>query len=314
MTENYSKYLLCPKCGADVRVLETVLVCVGCQSKYEIEDGIVKMLTELSDDRELSIEKWDEGYQDSLGMGSFAKDFLSYKERFFDDVYKNVASERTIDKHIVYLEIGCGPFFFGNLIADRVSMIIGVDFSLTALKVAKTFLDERGVTNYLLIQSDILNIPIKDESVDLIYGGGVIEHFQDTQQCVNELFRVLKDGGVSLNTVPYLNVASLTYRQLWGNIPNVPVLKQIAEFVHIRLLKKKHMIFGYEMSFLGSTLKAIHRRAGFSRCSIGQFDIDLSFEFAPKLLKPILVFLAKNSRLFWPMIKVVGIKDKRLSR
>lgn len=313
MTSNYSKYIRCPKCGSDVDIFDAAVVCAACRSKYEIEDGIVKMLAELSDDRELSIEKWDEGYQESLEMGDFAKDFSSYKERFFDDVYKNVASEKTIDKDVVYLEIGCGPFFFGNLIADRVSMIIGIDFSLTALKVAKTLLDERGITNYLLIQSDILNIPIKDESVDLIYGGGVIEHFEDTQKCINELFRVLRAGGVTINTVPYLNIASLTYRQLWGNIPNIPILKQIAEFVHIRLLKKKHMIFGYEMSFLGSTLKNIHRKAGFSKCTIGQFDIDLSFEFAPRFLKPTLVSLAKNSRLFWPMIKVVGIKGKNLS-
>lgn len=314
MIDNYSRYLRCPECGSDVGAVGAFVVCGSCSREYAIENGIVKMLAGLSEDREISIEKWDEGYQVSLEKGSFSQELSSYKERFFNDVYKNVAAEKAIDKHVVYLEIGCGPFLLGNLIADKVSMIIGIDFSLAALKVAKALLDQNGIKNYLLIQSDILNIPMKSESVDLIYGGGVIEHFEDTQKCVNELFRVLKNGGVGLNTVPYLNVASLTYRQLWGNIPNVPILKQIAEFIHIRLLKKRHMIFGYELSFLGSTLKSVHKKAGFSQCRVGQFDIDLSFDFAPNFIKPILVFLARNSRLFWPMIKVVGVKGDETSR
>lgn len=314
MTDVYSNYIRCPKCISDVGFSGEFVSCLSCGARYGVEEGIVKMLSDLSEDRKISIEKWDKGYQESLRDGLFEREFLSYKDRFFDDVYKNVSSEKTIDKSMTYLEIGCGPFLFGNLIADKVSMIIGIDFSLAALKVAKSLLDERGITNYLLIQSDILNIPLKNESVDLIYGGGVIEHFEDTQKCVNELFRILRDGGICLNTVPYLNIASLTYRQLWGNIPNVPVLKQIAEFVHIRLLKKRHMIFGYEMSFLGSTLKNIHRKAGFSRSIIGQFDIDLTFEFVPKFLKPAFVFLAKNSRLFWPMVKVVGVKGRSVVR
>ena len=94
--------------------------------------------------------------------------------------------------------------------------------------------------------------------------------------------RVLKKEGVSFNTAPYLNIGSLTYRQIWGNIPNFPILKQLAEFIHIKLLKGQHMIFGYEFSFLGSTLKKFHKKAGFEKIYVDKFKVKLAFDFVPK--------------------------------
>lgn len=309
MRSEYLNYLCCPQCRAGLQESEGLVLCSVCKKKYVIEDGIFKIPVAVNDNIEISIEKWDQSYQKTFAVGDHGRELEEYREKYFQDVYRNIVAEKDLGKSTVYLEIGCGPFLFGNLIAHEVALIIGVDFSLTALKVAKQLLEERHITNYVLIQSDILRMPMRDGSVDLIYGGGVIEHFKDTQTCINELFRILKNGGVCVNSVPYLNMASLTYRQLWGNIPNLSGLKQIAEFIHIKMLRKKHMIFGYEMSFLGSTLRKIHKRAGFGRVKIEKFDIHLTFDFLPKLFRPFFIYLAKNSRLFWPMIKVVGTKD-----
>ena len=151
-------------------------------------------------------------------------------------------------------------------------------------------------------------MPIKNNTVDLVYGGGVIEHFKDTGSCIDELYRVLKRSGVSFNTVPYLNIGSLTYRQVWGNIPNVPVLREVAEFIHIKLLGAKHMIFGYEMSFTKRTLFSIHKQSGFKKISVDKFQTTLSFEFIPKFFRPFFIYLADTSPLFWPMVKVIGTK------
>lgn len=169
-------------------------------------------------------------------------------------------------------------------------------------------LKNKGIKNYMLIQGDIRFLPIKNNCIDVIYGGGVIEHFSDTQSCVGELYRVLKKGGVSINTVPYLNLGSLTYRQLWGNIPNVPLLKQIAEFIHINILRGSHMVFGYEMSFTKSFLLSIHKKVGFRKTTLDHFDVRSSFDFIPKNIRPICNYLAKHVEMFWPMLKVVGIK------
>ena len=49
------------------------------------------------------------------------------------------------------------------------------------------------------------------------------------------------------------------------------------------------MIFGYEMSFLGPTLKRIHKKAGFKKVKVGKFNVKLTFDFVPfKFLKNIM--------------------------
>lgn len=135
----------------------------------------------------------------------------------------------------------------------------------------------------------------------------MIEHFKYTRACLEELYRVLQKGGVSFNTVPCLGLGTL-YRQVCGNIPDFPVLKQLAELIHIRLLGGKHMRFGYELSFSGRTMKALHYGAGFADTRVDKFDVELKFEYVPRFLARPFTWLANNYRLFWPMVKVVGTK------
>jgi ubiquinone/menaquinone biosynthesis C-methylase UbiE len=220
-----------------------------------------------------------------------------------------ISEYKKIGRKTVYLEIVCGPIVFGQQISEQCKLVIGIDLSLSALKIAKKLLKENGADNYILIQADILNMPISDDTIDLVYGAGVLEHFKNSQKCVDELFRVLNEGGVAFNSVPYLNIGSLTYRQIWGNIPNFPILKQIAEFFHIKLFKGKYMIFGYELSFLGSILYKMHRNSGFKKIYTDQFKVKLQFDYIRFLpFRKMLVRIAESNRLFWPMIKVVAQK------
>ncbi len=300
-------YICCPLCKGDLRLRGSVLTCSQCAKSYRKKDGIYLLLPDQSAELELTIEKWDRIYQLQLKNKTYLREQQSYLNLYAEDTKRQLCEVKTFTRS-VYLEIGCGPFFLGQEIADQTKVIIGIDICPGALQIAKTMLEKRGIRNAILIQGDILALPLKRDSVDLIYGGGVIEHFPDTQQCVNELHRVLRPKGVSFNTVPYLNLGSLTYRQVWGNIPNLPVLRQIAEFVHINLLGAKHMIFGFEMSFTKGMLRRIHERAGFKKVAISRFDVALVFEFVPVILRRPLRYLAKNSALFWPMVKVIATK------
>jgi len=136
----------------------------------------------------------------------------------------------------------------------------------------------------------------------------VIEHFRDTDAVVAEMYRVLKKGGICFNTVPQLNLGSLTYRQVWGNIPNFPILKQIAEFVHIKLLQKRYMRFGYELSFGKRALKRIFQKHGFERVEIKKFRCYLSFRYLKFSWLKALAQKLSRLELFNPMVFVVAKK------
>lgn len=307
----YISLLCCPICKGVFSHSKTTkkeeLICQSCERHYLIKEGILYLNPPLDKDLAASIQKWDEFYKQFLKSKQYVHEYQQYQRLYFQDTYDQLNVAHTL-KQAIYLEIGCGRFYFGQDIASQTKLIIGVDLSKYSLMIAKKMLDQKGITNYILIFGDILRLPIKSNAIDVIYGGGVIEHFKDTQQAVDELYRVLKPGGVSFNSVPMLNLGSLSYRQIWGNIPNFPVLKQLAELIHIRLMRGKHMIFGYEFSFLPSTQRKIHQNAGFKQITIGQFRVTLTFDFLPEKLRKPFISLAMNSPLFWPMIKIVAKK------
>ena len=301
-------YLCCVDCKNVLKVNNGHLICVKCGRKYKVNGRTVKMMPNLSPEMKRMIKTWDELYASELKSKEYIENYAVFVNRYFDKIYRQLAEVRKKSKDVVYLEIGSGYFFIGQNMAKDCNLVIGVEICPSAIKIAKRMLEARKITNYLLIEGDILHMPIKNNMIDLVYGGGVIEHFEDTQPVVNEYFRVLKKGGISFNTVPYLNLGSLTYRQLWGNIPNIPILRQSFLFFHTKILRAKHMRYGYEMSFLAYTLKSLHKKAGFRKVKVEKFDIFIYFEFLPTKIRKPFIWLATNSRLFWPMVKVIAVK------
>lgn len=255
----------------------------------------------------LSKQKWEKMYRDWWLKKKYDAEYEKYQKLHFKDIYHQIEKEHKI-KNSVFLEIGCGPAFFSQAIAHKCHQVIGIDFSESGLKIAEKMFAKKRIKNYQLIKSSINNLPLLSKSVDIVYGGGVLEHLENPAICLAEIYRVLKKGGVSFNTVPNLNLGTLTYRQIWGNIPYFPILRQIAEFIHIKLLRGKHMRFGYELSFLASTLVKMHKNAGFSHIEVKKFTVKLTFDYLPEKFRGFFIPLAEKSPLFWPMIKVIAKK------
>ena len=296
----YKKYLLCPSCGGEFESK----VCGKCGKELKFIDGDIPDFFEETSTNKLSQQKWEEYFENDVSKEEI------FKEVFLDDVLRQLLGSIDIKKG-VYLEIGCGQGFIGEDLAKKGWFFIGVDYSEVALLQLKKRLLKRGVSNFLLVKSDIKKLPIKSSSIDLIYGGGVIEHLKDYQDVINHLCRVLKPGGVTFNTVPFFNIGNLVYRSFWGGIPNIPVLKQVTEFIHVKLLGGKHMTFGYELQFTSPQLIKMHTNAGFKRkeVRVDRFDCHLFINFVKnEKVKGFFINLCKTNRNFWPMVKVVARK------
>ena len=310
MSKNIFDYICCPRCKGEVIVKNGDWVCNKCLQKIVIvQENIIEVMSEqVSMDTKLSLNKWEQTYRSMLFNKDYELQKQEYDRKYLEDTLVQISADYCLKRGDVYLEIGCGPMFLGQEIAKRGLKVIGIDFSLSALIIAKKMLEKNKIKNYLLIHGDIQNMPLREKTVDLIYGGGVIEHFQNTGIVVSEMYRILKKGGICFNSVPQLNLGSLTYRQVWGNIPNFPILKQIAELVHIKFLKKRHMRFGYELSFGKGTIKRIFRKQGFSELVIKRLKCYLSFDYLKfSWLKAIARKLSKLE-VFNPMILIVAKK------
>lgn len=306
------KYVMCFFCGSSLEISNKQLRCIGCGNLFDIvDDDIPSMFGKMTADTDFSMGKWDKLYlKDVLSMESEEE----YKKLFLEDTKRQALEyvSRTPRKGKICLELGCGRGFFSEALAKENWLFIGIDFSLNALKSLKKRLNSRGIKNYLLIHGDIQSLPIQNNSIDLIVGDGVIEHFKNTKVVINNCFRVLKKGGVSFNTVPYFNIGNLFYRSFWGGIPNVPLLKQLAELVHIKILRSKHMVFGYELQFTNSQLMKLHIKAGFraDNVIIDRYDCLIQLHRVKNpYLRKFLINVCKKNRQFWPMVKVIGIKQ-----
>ena len=51
-------------------------------------------------------------------------------------------------------------------------------------------------------QSDVRYLPFRSDSFDAVYSMGTVEHFDETQQALEEIFRVLRPGGRAIIGVP----------------------------------------------------------------------------------------------------------------
>jgi len=85
------------------------------------------------------------------------------------------------------LELGCGVGSLGSYFGEK---YIGVDISLTALK---------QVSNRNRICADISCLPIKDNSIDMVFSICTLEHIPDPQKVLDECIRILKPGGLVLH-------------------------------------------------------------------------------------------------------------------
>lgn len=226
------------------------------------EHGIWVSRLHLTDEAHVSQKAW-EGIYD-FTVEKLKEDRADFDENKLQDNIRYTRESGNFHADTVYLEIGCGPAHVAEyLMRQHDCYFVGVDFNYPMLRSLDTYLKEKGYTKYILVYADILDMPIRDESIDYIYGGGVIEHMSNTLGILGELRRVLKVGGVSFNTVPAFNLWWLF--RCYSNIPSFPWLKRFFEYLHIDLLKNRllELFYGYELSFTLGQLNRLHKQSGF---------------------------------------------------
>jgi ubiquinone/menaquinone biosynthesis C-methylase UbiE len=98
------------------------------------------------------------------------------------------------------LEAGCGVGAQTKIIAAKNpdSNFLSIDISEESLKTARDTVKSLGMHNVEFRQSDIYNLPFKDETFDSVIVCFVLEHLQNPIQALMELKRVLKKGGTMI--------------------------------------------------------------------------------------------------------------------
>ena len=95
------------------------------------------------------------------------------------------------------LEVGCGRGAGARLVhkAFRPSLLCASDLDDRMVFRAKRYLSSADHDRIRLHVADAENLPIKNESMDAVFGFGVLHHVPDWRRALAEISRVLKLGG-----------------------------------------------------------------------------------------------------------------------
>ena len=102
------------------------------------------------------------------------------------------------------IDIGCGVGSNLKLLQSMCSKLVGMDSEIYGLIHIK-----KSLSAVALVNGDLIRLPLKADSVDLILASDVLEHLDEDTIGIREIYRSLKTEGKVLFTVP-------AFRSLWG--------------------------------------------------------------------------------------------------
>ena len=137
-----------------------------------------------------------------------AADFIEYKKKPFGKI---IPFKWIKDKKV--LEVGCGMGSVSQLIAMHGAKLTSIDLTPRAIRntnkrfsiLRKARKDLKNLKYCKAIEANAQKLPFKNETFDFIISWGVIHHAPDTQKCMNEIYRVLKKGGITSGMVYHKN-------------------------------------------------------------------------------------------------------------
>ncbi|MCS7125449.1 MAG: class I SAM-dependent methyltransferase [Aigarchaeota archaeon] len=95
------------------------------------------------------------------------------------------------------LDAGCGT---GLITIHMHPPVVGVDLNLWNLRRLQSRLRDKE-----LIQADLEHLPFRDNCVSIVSCTEVLEHLPSPEKAIREFYRVLKDEGVFIGTVPSIH-------------------------------------------------------------------------------------------------------------
>lgn len=106
------------------------------------------------------------------------------------------------------VEIGCGPQGCLELLSDRVGpsgSVVGIEVSGDSVALARTFLEERGITNVEVRQGDARATGLSRQSFDLATARLVLVNVPEPERVVAEMVDLVRPGGlVALHEADYV--------------------------------------------------------------------------------------------------------------
>ncbi len=119
-------------------------------------------------------------------------------------LFKVLFSFLGLQNDLRVIDIGCGVGSNLRLLQSMRSKLVGMDSEMYSLLHTR-----KSLSTVPLVNGDVMRLPIKADSIDLILASDILEHLDEDTVGIREIYRTLKREGKVLFTVP-------AFRSLWG--------------------------------------------------------------------------------------------------
>lgn len=177
-------------------------------------------------------------------------------ERYVPEIHGNIEIEHMhryllavgIANEKVVLDIACGEGYGSSMLATEAKSVIGIDVSKITISHATA---KYKKNNLQFMVGDCTNIPLPDNSIDLVVSFETIEHIEKQEQMLSEEVRVLKPNGLLLISSP-----DKYHYSIETGIKNPFHINELSELEFKDMIASsfKYTVFGGQRVIYGSTI------------------------------------------------------------
>lgn len=188
--------ICCPYCHSSLNETKSYFECKKCNLNFPIKDGIYFFNIKSKVKESLLFKKiWEEQLNN---IEKYKKPTISQSI----DTREILKLSHPI-KNKILLDAGCGTGLSTLNLINKGADIIFLDVIPESLEFVQAIISLNKIkSKTLFIVGDIINLPLKSKSVDIVWSGGVLEHFYSIKRPYIELYRVLKNKGDLIFTIP----------------------------------------------------------------------------------------------------------------
>lgn len=176
---------ICPICSDKLIFKNDTMVCSNNHNFDVSKKGIVCLL---------NTGKFKTNYIYDKNLFIHRRKFID--NGFYNELYKNIANiiNNYVKENISIVDLGCGEGKIDNSIIEKLNndyCFLGIDYNKDAVNLALDYASE----NIGFIVSDVNNLPIKSNSVDIILN--ILSPYYS-----EEIKRVLREDGLFIKIIP----------------------------------------------------------------------------------------------------------------
>lgn len=137
--------------------------------------------------------------QYALATGADAVGRLNVLHKIYSPASRETLIEAGLKKGMKIADFGCGPGTMTRMIASLIGpsgSVTGIDLHVAQLDQARQLCAMDGLTNTTFVAADACATGLPRNRFDLAYCRFLLLHLTDPAACLQEMWRVLKPGGI----------------------------------------------------------------------------------------------------------------------